>query len=352
MNKIPWGKDRLSGRMVHVDNVPNGKACGVICPGCLALLIAKNYGKIVRHHFAHQGNAAGCDRWTHDTAVELLLQRINDTLGEGDGLAMQWDCDHCRCTHAGDLLKGIDTCKKEQTLNGGSIRPDLVLYGAGQVKKLIEVVDSHAAEFTVHDYAASNAIPLLVIDVSHDPDPDPVVQASPLLPDQVLYVGVCPCGMCQHCNKVRKCEESHRYCKESGECVTDVTDHGGYGSHGHCPVCGKVQSGPYKRNYCCYMQQRYGLPPCPDRDHGHCKSCGQLTKRDRYGLFYEECYPCHQQQRTSQGAREARALERVEGDWYTAYPDWPKPTFTASEDGPLLLQSRLAMLPKERPCAE
>ncbi len=327
MNKIPWGKDRLSGRMVHVDKVPNGKACGAICPACFQHLIAKQ-GTVRVPHFAHQGNAAGCDRWTHDTAVELLFQRINDALTEGDDLSMKWKCEQCRCVHSGNLLKKVDFCKKEQPLNGGRIRPDLVLYESGQVKTLIEVVDTHAPEPAVCEYAESNG-PLLVINVTHGLDPAPVMQASPLEPDQVLYVQGCPCGWCQHCNKVRNCEEYHRYCNKCEECVRDVDDHGGYGSHGHCKECGKAIEGrenTYGHHYCCYVRRRYGLGACPDREHHHCKTCGKLTGRGMYG-FYEECYSCNQQASKQQGQeRESRALA-LDAKWYEVNPDWPKPTF-------------------------
>lgn len=47
-----WAEDK-SGRLVHIDSVPNGKECGCICPHCKELLIAK-HGNEREHHFAHQ----------------------------------------------------------------------------------------------------------------------------------------------------------------------------------------------------------------------------------------------------------------------------------------------------------
>ncbi|MEF1244598.1 hypothetical protein [Vibrio campbellii] len=48
---IPFGlKD---GKIHHVKNVPNGLACGCVCPNCRKQLIAKNKGEWKRPHFAH-----------------------------------------------------------------------------------------------------------------------------------------------------------------------------------------------------------------------------------------------------------------------------------------------------------
>ncbi|MGG6495635.1 UNVERIFIED_CONTAM: competence protein CoiA, partial [Bacteroidetes bacterium 56_B9] len=43
------------GHLVHVDDVPNGEACGCTCPKCGSKLIAKNKGQHNQHHFAHIG---------------------------------------------------------------------------------------------------------------------------------------------------------------------------------------------------------------------------------------------------------------------------------------------------------
>ena len=45
------------GRLVHVDDVPNGDSCGCTCPNCGSRLIAKNAGKHNLHHFAHVGGS-------------------------------------------------------------------------------------------------------------------------------------------------------------------------------------------------------------------------------------------------------------------------------------------------------
>lgn len=44
------------GRIVHVDDVPNGAACGCVCPNCREPLIAR-HGTEYEHGFAHQSES-------------------------------------------------------------------------------------------------------------------------------------------------------------------------------------------------------------------------------------------------------------------------------------------------------
>ncbi len=39
------------GKMVYIEDVPNGLACNCICPQCHEPLIARNGGEIREHHF-------------------------------------------------------------------------------------------------------------------------------------------------------------------------------------------------------------------------------------------------------------------------------------------------------------
>ena len=61
-------------RLMFVDDVPNGLECGCVCPGCKEKLIAKNYGKIREHHFAHASNKECITGY--QTMIHLLAKAI------------------------------------------------------------------------------------------------------------------------------------------------------------------------------------------------------------------------------------------------------------------------------------
>ena len=57
---IPYGL--VDDRIVHVDDVPRGKACGARCASCDSDLVARK-GEVRIHHFAHhQANGHGVRR--------------------------------------------------------------------------------------------------------------------------------------------------------------------------------------------------------------------------------------------------------------------------------------------------
>ena len=71
---ILYGRSTATGELVHVDDAPNGKACGCVCPdpGCGQPLIARNNGKKKIHHFAH---IDGTCAWS---AEYLLAKELGD----------------------------------------------------------------------------------------------------------------------------------------------------------------------------------------------------------------------------------------------------------------------------------
>ena len=77
---ILYGRSTATGELVHVDDAPNGKACGCVCPdpGCGQPLIARNNGKKKIHHFAH---IDGTCAWS----AEYLLAKVKELTG-GDSL--------------------------------------------------------------------------------------------------------------------------------------------------------------------------------------------------------------------------------------------------------------------------
>ena len=63
-----------SGKMVFVDDVPNGLACNCRCPQGHEPLVAKNGGEIREHHFAH-ASGSECEG-AFETAFHLLAKEI------------------------------------------------------------------------------------------------------------------------------------------------------------------------------------------------------------------------------------------------------------------------------------
>ena len=342
---IPWGLQKSTDMMVRVDDVPNGKACGCVCPACRVALVAKNQGTRKAQHFAHAApadNQGACEGFLHATAKRLLYERIQRGLTEGVGIPIQWQCEHCLCCHSGNLLKAVTAVRLETKLPDANIRPDIFLEKEGRPWTLVEIVNTHEPEPTVHEYVSTRGIRLLVFNVDTPGDLDNLRDA-PLLEPQKHGDIPCNCKLCPWCKQVRLCEtnhmycndcgmcveDSHTYCEHCGMCVEDTVHHwcehcgmclegvrgahmycykcgecvnGFLGAHGHyCDVCGKVLEGiaiKYGRHFCCRMQRKYGLPPCPERGHGHCNQCGKLTglQKTIYGVFdgiyWQTCYSC------------------------------------------------------------
>ena len=68
---VVFGIYALTGELLHVDDVENGKACDCVCPdpNCGQRLIAKNGGKKKIHHFAHE---RGSCSWGTEYLISLL----------------------------------------------------------------------------------------------------------------------------------------------------------------------------------------------------------------------------------------------------------------------------------------
>lgn len=68
-----WAQDR-TGRMVYIDDVPNGLACNCICPNCKEQLLAR-HGMEMAHHFAHHSE-------TRKATLEICYMVIMYKLAE------------------------------------------------------------------------------------------------------------------------------------------------------------------------------------------------------------------------------------------------------------------------------
>ena len=182
---IPYGLDD-DDRIVHVDTVPRGKACGARCAGCAAALVARKGDKNI-HHFAHLStNGHGCEGWLHKTAKRILSQRITDAIAGGSTIPICWTCpisDHKVDLLGKRILNGI---RVEQHLPTWNIKPDITLMAGDTAKGLIEVVDTHPPEQAVIDAG----LPVLEVHVSKPADLD--ILAEGIIPVEVIHNYPCP----------------------------------------------------------------------------------------------------------------------------------------------------------------
>ena len=91
----------------------------------------------------------------HLQAISIVARLVIDNMG--GTLEATANCNQCSEVLTINLLEGIADVHQEKRV--GSVRPDLVLIdGNGEPVRFIEVVDSHAPERNVHEYALSHGI--------------------------------------------------------------------------------------------------------------------------------------------------------------------------------------------------
>ena len=165
---IPYGLN-ADGRIVHVDDVPRGKACGARCASCDSDLVAKK-GKERIHHFAHYQANHGCEGWLHKTAKRILAQRIGDAMVKGASIPIGWSCqgEETGIVHEVDLLgkRILNNVSLEQYLPTWNIRPDITLMAGDTPQGLIEVVDTSRPKPPV----LASGLPVLEVHVSEGTD--------------------------------------------------------------------------------------------------------------------------------------------------------------------------------------
>ena len=285
---IPYGMDGW-GRMVHVEDVPRGKDCGLFCPSCKAQLVARK-GAVKQHHLAHFSGKPTCEGWLHSTAKNLLAQRIADAMAASRPLPVTWPC-NCdgwewsfeTTHHDADLLgKGcMDSVRVECHLSAWNVRPDIVLFSGESAKVVVEIVDSHAPETPV----VATGLPVLEVHISESSNLQNLVNGSVLV--NVMHNYPCPDPVCSICGLRRS--EGHRYCEH---CKRDVSD-----LHSYCGECRSCFDGGHRHRFCelcglVVVEHGIGLP---DFGHGgwshiHCERCGQiLTERNSAGSLTRSC---------------------------------------------------------------
>ncbi|MDE4914496.1 hypothetical protein PQI07_27920 [Methylobacterium sp. 092160098-2] len=135
--------ERDDGSIVHISEVPSGRACLCVCPGCAAPLVARK-GRVNDHHFAHAGSADGSPCRTgpetalHKFAKEILGRRLHLAL---PALALEEDGD--RWIRYGGGVHAFDAAILERRL--GDIVPDVIVR-RGDRDLLVEFAVTHTCE--------------------------------------------------------------------------------------------------------------------------------------------------------------------------------------------------------------
>jgi hypothetical protein len=135
--RVPFG---LSGSTLYEPNgVPNGKACGCICPSCKRPLIARQGA--TTPHFAHapgEDCARGFETAVHLAAKQIIAQRKEVRLPI---VEYQSTLKYAPSkVHSAERLLSLDEVKLEVWM--GNIRPDIWVQ-AGDQRYLVEIAVTH-----------------------------------------------------------------------------------------------------------------------------------------------------------------------------------------------------------------
>lgn len=156
--RLPFGlKDN---KLLSVQEVASGLACGCYCPGCGQPLVARK-GKQKLHHFAHYQEAA-CEH-----GLESILHwKAKDFFSKSTFLVLP----ACYLRNWGAPIfpaqrLAYSTAKIEYHLN--PIKPDILLYAGQKPKLLVEIAVSHPADSEKIKQIRRLGIPALEIDVAH-----------------------------------------------------------------------------------------------------------------------------------------------------------------------------------------
>lgn len=150
--KLPCGINK-DGNLVYIDEVRNGKNCECFCPGCKQPLVARNSGKIRKHHFAHL-NAVECEHGfqsaLHYIAKDLFLEMKEFTFVK-NGEPVRYK---------------IDDVILEKKV--GDIIPDILIICDGKVF-ILEIYVTHKLDDDKKQIIKDYKISAIEIDLSKSP---------------------------------------------------------------------------------------------------------------------------------------------------------------------------------------
>lgn len=147
--RVPFGLSIENGRLYAPREVPLGKGCGCICPGCRQPLFAKHApsGKVVPH-FAHAPGAEcanGLETAVHlaakqlvESERELFVPKLEAILEHHDALGHTHNRRQLLSAGGRTLL-----CDVRLEESCGDFRPDLIVVPVGGLEIYVEVAVTH-----------------------------------------------------------------------------------------------------------------------------------------------------------------------------------------------------------------
>ena len=152
------------GKLVHVDSVPNGKACGCFCTYCGEPLQAKQ-GEKRKHHFSHLSGTeckGGVESMLHLLAKEKIQEAFYNNASFFIEFAYASFCNQEKCifqppserccdwiTKRFDIKQWYDTCEQEISYDNIRRRSDLKFYSKQVPERkpvYIEFCVTHASD--------------------------------------------------------------------------------------------------------------------------------------------------------------------------------------------------------------
>lgn len=143
-----------NGQLVGIDEVPNGSRCGCACPHCGEMLVARNGGKKMQHHFAHPSDSTCVG--AAETALHLMAK---DVLRESRQLMLP-DYDD----YKGRAMTFDEIVLEERQAESG-LQPDCIGIKDGH-RLWIEIKVNHAVEDSKLEYIRMNQIGCVEMDFS------------------------------------------------------------------------------------------------------------------------------------------------------------------------------------------
>lgn len=154
-----------TGKLIGVDDVPNGKKCGCFCPACKEPLMAKNQGNKRVHHFAHQSGTECA--YAFESMLHLLAkEKIRDAFllknefwiefeyrsycpNQKECKFLRYDDCYVSKKQRFNIKKFYDSCEQEIPYDNINRRSDLKIFSSTNPERppiYLEFCVTHASE--------------------------------------------------------------------------------------------------------------------------------------------------------------------------------------------------------------